>query len=379
MTDRDAPALPQTTASAPHPYAAAPGYRRWRQAVTQQAPAAIDPAVQLKFRIGRNDKIATAGSCFAQHIAASLRRHGFDILQTEAAHPLLPSAMAERFGYGVYTARYGNIYTARQLLQMWRRATGALQPQDDVWLQDGRVYDPFRPAIQPNGFASLAEFRADRCRHFAAVRTAFTSMDVLVFTLGLTECWADRKDGSVYPVCPGTAAGHFDPSRHELLNFSVSETVTDLLQFRDEVRVHNPKLRIILTVSPVPLMATALDQHVLVSTTYSKSVLRVAAGMAAEDPDILYFPSYEIVTGAFARGRYFAPDLRTVTEAGVDHVMRVFLANAVDATGKVPSSPAAAPDTHFERLRQAVAVMCEEEALDPVQPEARPATAAAPP
>jgi hypothetical protein len=365
MADQDAPPTLQPATPKPHPYAGAPAYTRWRQAVAQPAPAAINPAPKLKFRIGRNDKIATAGSCFAQHIAAALRRHSFNIMQTESAHPLLPAAMAERFGYGIYTARYGNIYTARQLLQTWRRATGAMRPHDDVWMQDGRFYDPFRPSIQPKGFASLVEFQADRDRHFAAIRAAFTSMDVLIFTLGLTECWADRTDGSVYPVCPGTAAGQFDPARHELLNLSAAETTADLFQFRDEIRAHNPHVRMILTVSPVPLVATALDQHVLVSTTYSKSVLRVAAGMAAEDPDILYFPSYEIVTGAFARGRYFAADLRNVTDAGVDHVMRVFLANAVDGADSAAAAPDAAPDTHFERLRQAVAILCDEEALDP--------------
>ena len=39
-----------------------------------------------------------------------------------------------------------------------------------------------------------------------------------------------------------------------------------------------PKLRILLTVSPVPLTATAGDDHVLLATTYSKSVLRAGRG-----------------------------------------------------------------------------------------------------
>ena len=43
-----------------------------------------------------------------------------------------------------------------------------------------------------------------------------------------------------------------------------------------------------------------------------------------------YFPAYEMVAGAFARGQYFAKDLRTVTEAGMDHVMAAFLRNATE-------------------------------------------------
>ena len=351
---------------AEHPYAQAAPYRKWSRAVGGTPPGAVDPVVAAKFRVTRSDRIVTAGSCFAQHIARWLREAGFNFLVTESAHPLLPDALAATFGYGIYSARYGNLYTARQLLQLLRRAYGRLHPRDDVWTQDGRWHDPFRPAIQPDGFATAREYELDRIRHFACVRTAFETMDVLVFTLGLTECWASAEDGCVYPVCPGTLAGTFDAERHVLLNFSVSDTVADLSAFMQELREVNPAVRVILTVSPVPLAATAMDRHVLVSTTYSKSVLRVAAEMMADDPAILYFPSYEVITGAFSRGRYFAEDLRSVTQDGVDHVMRLFLRHVADAGSTLPSTPELQPDAdHFTRLKQAVDLLCEEAALDP--------------
>src|SRR5205823_5578884 len=73
-------------------------------------------------------------------------------------------------------------------------------------------------------------------------------------------------------------------------------------------------------------VATAEPRSVLVATTYSKSVLRVAAEeIANHDPGIAYFPSYEIITGQHTRGRYFASDLRSVTEEGVARVMALFL------------------------------------------------------
>ena len=344
-----------------HPYSDAAPYRSWRQAMSKVAPGNIDPVVRTKFRIAPTDRVATFGSCFAQHIARALRQAGFGFLDTETAHPLLPPDLAARFGYGTYSARSGNIYTARQLLQLWRRAEGTLRPLDDVWQgEDGRFYDPFRPAIQPGGFATRREYELDRAQHLAAVRTAFRSMDVLVFTLGLTECWASLEDGCVYPVCPGTVAGRFDPARHGLLNFGVEEVAADLRMVLSEVRAVNPGVRTILTVSPVALAATALDRHVLVSTVYSKSVLRVAAEMLAEDDAVAYFPSYEVVTGAGAA--YFAADRRSVTQEGVDHVMRLFLQHATEGQGR---APAGVTEDYFERARLGVAVLCEEEALDP--------------
>jgi hypothetical protein len=326
------------------------------------APSAIDPVVHAKFRLSPTDRIVTAGSCFAQHIARWLKEHGHNFLVTEPAHPLLPADLAETYQYGIYTARTGNIYTARQLLQLLHRATGQLHPTDDIWQHNGAFFDPFRPAIQPGGFPTLREYRLDRARHLACVRQAFETMDVFIFTLGLTECWANRQDGTVYPVCPGTIAGTFDPAIHHLLNFSVTETVADLRAFISEIRAANPNLRVILTVSPVPLAATALDRHVLISTTYSKSVLRVAAEILAEDPAIQYFPSYEIITSPATSHTYFAPDLRSITQDGVDHVMRLF-ARHIART----DAPAPAPEhaDHFANLQKAMATLCEDEALDP--------------
>ncbi|MFX4975079.1 hypothetical protein ABTB64_19810, partial [Acinetobacter baumannii] len=81
--------------------------------------------------------------------------------------------------YGVYSARYGNLYTAAQLLQTALRAYGRFVPEEDIWqLPDGGFADPFRPAIQPGGFASEAELRADREQHLAAVRHMFETLDV---------------------------------------------------------------------------------------------------------------------------------------------------------------------------------------------------------
>jgi hypothetical protein len=355
----------QSRVSGPHPYKDAPPYRMWRRAVSETDGGDVDPVVRMPFRLSATDRIVTAGSCFAQHIAERLRQQGFAFLVTESAHPILPPKVAQDFQYGLFSARYGNLYTARQLLQLMQRAYGAFTPRDDVWEEGGRFYDPFRPQIQPGGFATLEEYQHDRAQHFAAVRRAFEEADIFVFTLGLTECWVSREDGAAYPVCPGTAAGRFEPARHVFVNFGVEEVVADMTAFLTELRRRNPRVKMILTVSPVPLAATAEDRHVLVSTTYSKAVLRIAAEQLTQLTDVAYFPSYEIVTGAFSRGAYFGPDLRSVTKAGVDHVMRLFFAHA--AEGGVPRAQAPEPerDAVVAAAEALIAVQCEEEALDP--------------
>lgn len=352
-----------------HPYRDIPDSQRWSKAMAGRANSDIDPVQPPPFRIAPDSRIVTAGSCFAQHVARHLRERGHACFETESAHPLLPSAVAAAFNYGVYSARYGNIYTSRQLLQLWRRATGAFVPRDDRWDQDSVCFDPFRPTIQPGGFSSTREYAEDRRQHFAAVRNAFTEMDVFVFTLGLTECWASREDGAVYPLCPGVAAGRFDAERHALLNLTVDEVVADMRAFVAEVREVNPRMKMILTVSPVPLAATAEPRHVLAATTYSKAVLRVAAEQLASLPGVCYFPSYEIVCAG--GNEYFAADRRAVLETGVARVMTLFFQHLFDG-GAPSSSPVTVAEPFLGRSQAIMDTMCDEQRLDPIDEHRQP-------
>ena len=350
-----------------HPYRDLPDSAYWRRSVVGQG-AVVDPLAGGFLTLARTDKVATAGSCFAQNIARHLKTSGFDFLVTESAHPIVPTDAALRHGYGLYSARYGNIYTARQLLQLFDRAYGAFAPAEDIWpAPDGiRVVDPFRPTIEPEGFASEAELRADRAHHLARVRAMFETLDVFVFTLGLTEGWVSRTDGAVFPLCPGVSGGLFDPDTHAFHNFRTGEVVADLAAFIARLRGVNPAARIILTVSPVPLAATATGNHVLAATTYSKSVLRAAAQEVVEDhAGVFYFPSYEMIMGAPAAARFFAPDMRNVTEEGVGHVMAVFLRHAAGVEGAAPLAVVdPAPDATIAAAKQWVELMCDEAMLD---------------
>ncbi len=354
------------------PYTHLPNHCFWKRSVASVKPAELDPVVSVPFQIGQQDKVATAGSCFAQHIARYLRNSGFHFLITEPAHSLINVEDSIAYNYGTFTARYGNIYTTRQLLQLFKRAYNTFSPIEKVWIgSDGQFIDPFRPQIQPDGFATLPEFEADQQQHLCAVRVAFETLDIFVFTLGLTEGWEAVADGSVFPLCPGVAGGEFDADKYSLHNFNTTEVINDLLEFSDLLYAVNPKAKIILTVSPVPLNATALaGQHVLTATTYSKSVLRVACEeVVSQREHIVYFPSYEIITGNYARGGYFAADCRSVLETGVAHVMRVFLkhfANVELDTDKADesiNSIAKPTDTHIEEMEKLIKVNCDEEAI----------------
>jgi len=353
-----------------HPYLSMPDYAFWRRAISSVAPNLVDPVVTSAFKISPEDKVATGGSCFAQHIARYLQRSGYNYYIAETAHPIATPEMAKKYNYSEYSARYGNIYTSRQLLQLFDRAYGEFTPVDDVWkMPSGGFADPFRTKIQPSGFPTVEELKIDRQQHFAAVRKMFENLNVFVFTLGLTETWMSKKDNAVFPLCPGVDSGEFDDTNYAFHNLTVDEVNNDMSAFLDRLKGVNPAAKVILTVSPVPLVATAEDRHVLVSTTYSKSVLRVAAEMVSNSfENVAYFPSFEIITGDFNRGRYFANDCRSVLERGVQHVMRLFLEHYTQGDLRAPRKRELAPDTshqeHLKEMERLVAINCAEEALD---------------
>ena len=322
------------------PYRSAPARAFWSRAVARGwTPEAAYSGPMPLIRPG--ERVASAGSCFAANVVPYLEGAGFAYVRTEPAHPLFGDIEPEPFGYSKFSAAYGNVYTARQMLQLVQRSTGAFSPAEDRWEDEDGLVDPFRPGLRYRA-RSARELELLRAQHLARTREALAAADVFVFTLGLTEAWLSREDGAVFPACPGTVAGTFDPDRHVFHNFTTGEVADDLAALAAALRAVNPAIRLIFTVSPVPLVATATGRHVLEATTYSKSVLRAAAGEAADAlPDVVYFPAYEIVTGPQAPDGFFEPDRRNVSEAGIQAVMAALLKACGAALPGGLASPAA--------------------------------------
>lgn len=348
-----------------HPYSSLPPEAFWRTGVAEKNPLQIRGLWQPKFRILRRHKIVTAGSCFAQHIGRALAKRGYNWFNAEEPPRFLPEEAQREFNYGIFSFRTGNIYTARMLLQWLQLAYGLRDPIDEIWEQGGRYVDPLRPVIEPGGFASRDELLASRETVLAAIRRAVEEANVFVFTMGLTESWQNREAGFEYALCPGTVAGRFDAEKHVFHNHDLGEVLTDMRTVLRLLARQNPRLRVLLTVSPVPLTATASGEHVLNATSYSKSVLRAVAGqLAANQRNVDYFPSYEIVTHPVYRGMFFAPNQRSVVPEGVDIVMQNFFDDQAAAFGMERAAmPDVAPGPDPVSDPLVCGVKCEEEML----------------
>ncbi len=285
-----------------------------------------------KYSISKKTKIITAGSCFAQNISRWLTANGYSWLETETAPEDNSSEVNKAEGYGVFSFRTGNIYTPALLRQWLAQSIDEIDIIDEVFYQDGKYVDPFRPQIPLGGYETIRELENDRLKTLLAIKEAVSQADVFIFTLGLTEAWVN-KEGFIYPACPGTIAGQFDRNEHMFVNFDYNKIMEDMVWVIAALRVINPNINFLLTVSPVPLTATASDDHVLVATNYSKSVLRSVAGKLKEQFSFVdYFPSYELISSVATRDNFFEKNLRSVQKRGVAYVMQHF-ASALGVKG----------------------------------------------
>jgi hypothetical protein len=323
-----------------NPYSGLPKSAFWKTGVAQENPYAIEGIYNKKFNIPANAKIATAGSCFAQHISRHLKRNGYNVLDVEPPPQGLPENVHHAFGYSMFSARYGNIYTVRQLLQLVQEVAGEWAPQKYIWEKNGRFYDALRPAVEPKGLDSPEEVQKHRQFHLSRLQELFESLDLFIFTLGLTEMWVHKESGTVYPTAPGALVGEFDEEIFEFQNAHfgfINKDMNDFVQILRRIR-GGRNFKMILTVSPVPLTATASGHHVLSSTVYSKSILRAIAGLWASKPFVDYFPSYEIVTNPRNHSSAFSDNLRSVRDETVENVMKHFFAEHPSVIGKARKS-----------------------------------------
>ena len=283
----------------------------WKKAIVEKTPTTLNDIYTKKFSISQSDRIATAGSCFAQHVSRSLKSNGFKVINKESSD---------------YSANYGNIYTVAQLLQLTKESIGTIPITDIAWDKEGGFIDALRPGAITSPLESSEDVSQYRLKHLHAVRTVLKELDVFIFTLGLTEAWIRVEDQVVFPSAPGVIAGEFNPELFEFKNYEYNSIVTDFKEFIATTKAFRQgrPFKTILTVSPVPLTATASGKHILVANTYSKATLRTVAATLSEDPLIDYFPSYEIVTNPRYHLDSYNSNLRTVKQSTVKNVMTYF-------------------------------------------------------
>jgi hypothetical protein len=241
------------------------------------------PQFEPKFPIQfSNNTVFTIGSCFARNIERILLPRGVNLPTTDFIVPDEELAFREN---GVL-----NEYNPGTMHQRIMYALGGKDYPTETIVPKGELFID----LLLHGSNPVTYDRAlDRRREIAAVYGRLRSSDLVIVTLGLIECWYDNETQFYLNVLPPLTAAAKNRRRFELRRLDVSECIRLLEEAFGALIAAGPK--ILLTVSPVPLMGTFTPRDSVVANEYSKSVLRVAAEHLAAHPAIDYFPSFEIV------------------------------------------------------------------------------------
>jgi tetratricopeptide (TPR) repeat protein len=269
------------------------------------------PEFYPSFTLETGEKIFTIGSCFARHVEGELMRRGFQI----PVRDLMKDPLFADLETSVLN-NYGTPSIYNELAWAFDPAAPFVAKDHLLEVKPGKYIDlHLPPTIAP------APWDLVLARRTAIHRLMRLSADcrVAIITLGLAEVWFDTHTGYYLNDVMRPSVLRLYPGRFELHVLSFEEAFGYLeraiLLLREKRR---RDLRVVLSVSPVPLMATHRPMDVIVANTYSKSMLRTVAETICSKYDwIDYYPSYESVLLSDRKITWEA-DLIHVTEKMVE-------------------------------------------------------------
>lgn len=240
------------------------------------------------FTITRSTRIASMGSCFAREIREVLIKEGYAYITEETHHPASIHA----------SAAWERVYNTFSIRQIFEYTFDRWNP-DLRWWQSPeslKIQDPYRRIIL---YDNIDEAESGFESHRTHSRRALEGAEVLILTLGLTEIWQDKIDGSVICIPSGPYVNEGgDMGRYQFKVSRYKENLENLERIHDIMSASNPNCRIIMTLSPVHLWATFRnDADVISASCNSKSTLRAAIDeFVSRHPRVKYFPSFEMAT-----------------------------------------------------------------------------------
>lgn len=157
-------------------------------------------------------------------------------------------------------------------------------------------------------------------------KVANHTFDTAVFTLGTNHVYVERATGEIVDNCQKRPQREFE--EREL---TVEECANALREAITLLRQANPKVNVIITVSPIRYAKYGYHGSQL-----SKAVLLLAANkvIKEEGERVYYFPAYEIVNDELRDYRFYKADMLHPNEQAVEYIWEQLVATCFSAEAK---------------------------------------------
>jgi len=240
------------------------------------------------FAVDHSQKLLSIGSCFSEHIGANLKDSKFDILVNPFGQQYNPAAIAT----GLRALMNEKVFSAADLVQ-----------QDGLYhslAHHGSFSGTKKDAV-------LTHINQEREAATAQLREAAT----LMLTFGTAHVFRWKATGGIVSNCHKIPAASFEQSI-----LSPDEIVADWQKLLQELEVFNPKLNIVITVSPVRYFAFGHYEN-----SVSKAHLFTAIyALQKITKHIHYFPAYELVIDDLRDYRFYNEDMLHPSAQAIDYV-----------------------------------------------------------
>ncbi len=302
----------------------------WDRKTDRFTGGGVDLTHRPKFVLPGDSKIFCIGSCFARSVEEFFILKGFDVLSKRASCPIeewpsRPNGYLNKFTTHAMTQDLEwLVHSPLDFQETFCEDKGGWL---DLQLAPGMVVVPLERCLERRQYVTE--------QYFPRIANA----DLVVLTLGLNEVWRDDDLGVWLNVAPSYHKVKTS-KRYSFHSTDVLENIAQLERFRDIVKGFNPNVRMLVTVSPVPMSTTFSGKDIGVANTLSKAVLRVAAeSFCRRHDDVDYFPSFEMVTVRDHSKAYQADCLHVLPE-----VVRDVVGTAIRTYFDIADTPY--PDFH---------------------------------
>lgn len=239
--------------------------------------------------LSHGENIVLAGSCFTNHIGKKLARYRFSVSINPFGTIFNPISLCQNLQYCLQNklpAEAGYLCSQQVWYHYQIHSTFAALNRNDLRRKIAQKWEKTRPFLR-------------QCKH-------------LILTLGTAWIYRLRTTGEIVANCHKMPSSAF---KKELLRAEDIEKAISTLK-----NILAPHTQIILTVSPVRHLKETLEGN-----SVSKSVLRLACHkLTQQDPNIYYFPAYEILLDDLRDYRFFAPDLLHPSQQAIDYIWEKF-------------------------------------------------------
>ncbi len=259
--------------------------------------------IPSSYKITHQSNLFFVGSCFTENIGNKLSKLKFN----------------------TFTNPFGILYNPISIhYAISRLLSGEKYTEEEVFEKNG-IWHSF------DHHSSFSSTNKDEClkrinESFSKGVEKIFDTDILFITFGSAHLYQLKESQKLVSNCHKYPSSLFDKKMFDLLQtFEVYKILFEKL------KQLNPKLRIILTVSPIRYLSDGFIENQI-----SKSLLILLCSKLQQFfQSVTYFPAFEIMMDDIRDYRFYAADMIHPNEIAIDYIFEKFTQHYFDEQTKV--------------------------------------------